>query len=447
MSSSLRTPGSGFVIASTQSSGGKTFINASILAALHRRGVPVQPFKTGPDYIDTGYASYYASAPCYNLDSWLMGDDNLHALAERKTQKAFGVLEGVMGLFDGKSPESDAGSTCDVARKLGWPVFLVIPATKHGRSIRAIVRGFCDEAGEGVIKGIILNKVSSTGHSDYLRKALEDLPVPVVGSVPIVDGVAWPERHLGLQSVTEAKLVDPYLLADTAEKWLDIDRMLELTQPIKPAPKIYEQKTDLFKGKKIAIARDEAFHFYYPDNLDYMQRCGATLVPFSPLYDVAIPSEADAVFLGGGFPEVFAEKLSQNDFLRKSFQDAHAKDFPIYAECGGLMYLCEHLQTKDGTKYPMMGLIPGSVVMTGCLNHFGYSRCQLLNHPEHEPIHAHEFHYSYWDAEETTANCWEVSKLNKNQVRKEGYREGRLIASYMHCYVNQALPLWEQLLG
>ena len=447
MSNNSGIPGSGLIIASTQSSGGKTFINASILAALHRRGLSVQPFKTGPDYIDTGYASYYASSPCYNLDSWLMGDDDLHALAERKTKHAFGVLEGVMGLFDGKSPESDVGSTCDIARKLGWPVFLVIPATKHGRSIRAIVRGFCEEAGEGVIGGIILNKVSSSGHAEYLRKALKDISVPLVGTVPIIDGVSWPERHLGLQAVTEAKLVNPDLLAGTAEKWLDLDRMLELTQPIKPASQIHEQKTDLFKGKNIAIARDEAFHFYYPDNLDYMQRCGATLIPFSPLYDVAIPSEADAVFLGGGFPEVFAEKLSQNNFLRKSFQDAHAKNLPIYAECGGLMFLCEHLQTKNGSEYPMMGLVPGTVVMTERLNHFGYSSCSLMEAPEHEPIHAHEFHYSYWDAEDTEANCWEVRKLNKDQVRKEGFRKGRLIASYMHCYVNKALPLWQQLLG
>ncbi|MBN2069339.1 MAG: cobyrinate a,c-diamide synthase [Opitutales bacterium] len=437
----------GFILASTQSSGGKTFLNAVVLSALRTRGIPVQPFKVGPDYIDSGYASFYAGTPCYNLDSWLMNCDGLHVLAARRTEKAFGVVEGVMGLFDGISPVTGEGSSHDVATRLSWPVFLIVPAAKQGRSIRALVRGFCEEAGEGVIRGIILNKVGSSKHEQYLREALADFPVPVVGALPVLPEVAWPERHLGLQAVTEAALVDARRLAEIAEQYLDLDLMLQTATEISSPPVVPAVVSSCFSGKKIAVARDEAFHFYYPDNLDFLKAQGAELLFFSPLRDMSIPEEADAVFLGGGFPEVFAEQLSLNDALRQSFRKAHAESLPIYAECGGLMYLCETLETKEGQTYPMMGLVPGAVHMTGRLHHFGYSSCRLLEGSAHEPVHAHEFHYSYWDAEEQLANCWEVTKRNGNAVRREGYRSGKLIASYMHCYINHALPVWEFLLN
>lgn len=441
--------GKGIILAGTQSSSGKTLLNAMVLCALKRRQHSVQPFKTGPDYIDTAYSSHYAGCHAYNLDFWLMQPEAIRSLAYRTTVDSFGVVEGVMGLIDGISPYSNDGSTLSLAELLDWPVLLVVPAAKQGRSIRATIRGFLEEAGAGRIQGIILNKVSGDSHADYLKRALHDLPVPVLGTVPILDGVEWPERHLGLQASQEIDdLLDSNKLADYAQKHLDMDAIIALIegQPDRVDTTPACSSEDAFgAGKRLGIARDEAFHFYYRENLDQLKQWGFELVEFSPLNDATCPMDVDGLIIGGGFPESYADRLQANTSMKESVAAFIQLGKPCYAECGGLMYLCEYLIQPGKQAYEMVGLIPGNIHMTRSLQHFGYSECLFKGIEAGRGFRAHEFHYSYWDGEKEYANLWTVEKSSRRTKRTEGYRINNLHASYLHLYFPGAGNLFKQL--
>ena len=436
----------GLIIAGTQSSSGKTLVNAMVLCALRGRGMAVQPFKTGPDYIDTAYSSRYAGRPSYNLDFWLMERDYIESLAREKTKEALGVAEGVMGLFDGIAPESDEGSTYTLARFLKWPVFLVIPAAKQGRSIRAILRGFLEEAGEGVIQGIIFNKVSGTSHGEYLKRAVSDMGVPVVGAIPMMPDIEWPERHLGLQASQEWVPTSAERLVTEAERYLDLDQMLRIAESVdlpKSKLSLSISADPWAKGRRLAIAHDAAFHFYYQGNLDALREWGFDWVEFSPLEDSELPQGVDGIILGGGFPEIYAEALSRNVSMKTSICRAIESGMPCYAECGGFMYLCEAIVQKEGQESPMLGMVPGKIHMTERLQNFGYSEC--LSDGNSKGFRAHEFHYSYWDAETSHANLWTVKKGSRSSARTEGYGTPNLHASYLHLYFPGARPLFQKL--
>ena len=438
----------GLIIAGTQSSSGKTLVNAMVLCALRQRGIVVQPFKTGPDYIDTAYSSRYAGRPSYNLDFWLMERDSIESLTQEKTRETFGVAEGVMGLFDGIAPESDEGSTYTLAKLLKWPVFLVIPAAKQGRSIRATLRGFLEEAGEGVIQGIIFNKVSGSSHGEYLKRAVADMGVPVVGAISLMSDIEWPERHLGLQASQEWVPTSAERLATEAERYLDLDQMLQIAAGVNlPKSKLCPSISvkPWAKGKRLAIAHDAAFHFYYQGNLDALREWGFDWVEFSPLEDKELPPGVDGIILGGGFPEVYAEALSGNGSMKASIRRAAESGMPCYAECGGFMYLCETIVQRDGEESPMLGIVPGKIHMTERLQNFGYSEC--LPAGNSTGFRAHEFHYSYWDAEASHANLWTVKKHSRSKTRLEGYGTSNLHASYLHLYFPSAQPLFQKLFG
>ncbi len=471
--------GNGIVISGTQSGSGKTTVNALVLSALRARGTRVQAFKTGPDYIDTAFSSHFSGKPAYNLDAWMMGDAGMLELAERKTEKALGVVEGVMGLIDGIRPESSAGSTLALANVLDWPVLLVVPAAKQGRSLRAALAGFLIEAGPGRVQGIVLNQVSGDRHADYIKRCLADFPVPVLGALPVCDELNWPERHLGLRASQEFSVADWQEVAELAERFLDVDRIVEIalgtvengTMSLKTDYERWleslsigrsvlarEGKPDdsesanraqahscqkLGIGKRIGIARDEAFHFYYQENLEALEDWGFELVPFSPLHDSALPDGLDGIVLGGGFPEVYAKELSENASMRESVKRFVDTGGACYAECGGFMYLCESLKLCDGSEYDMVGLVPGTAEMMDQLNHFGYSEC--IEYGNTEGYRAHEFHYSRWNLEEERANLWKVKKANRQTERAEGFGKGKLHASYLHLYFPQAEPLFRKL--
>jgi cobyrinic acid a,c-diamide synthase len=432
------SPSRGLILAGMQSGAGKTAVTCTILAALSERGLAVQPFKVGPDFIDPGYHTRFAGVPSRNLDFWLMKDTGI--VHETTTHGAgrISIIEGVMGLFDGSDVKSDEGSTMAVARLLDWPVILVIPSAKAGRSLAAALRGFIAEAGSDLVAGVILNGVSTGGHADYLREAITPLKVPVLGAIPVCPELSWPERHLGLQANQELGFPSRMELAKLCERYLDLSAILSLvesdrTDPPPPVP----------QGNRIRIglARDEAFHFYYEANLDYLRRNGAELVEFSPLHDSKLPSGLDGLVIGGGFPEVFADRLSQNRTIRLEIRSAIANGFACYAECGGLMWLAEEIVSRSGRRFPMAGAIPGAVEMTTGLQQFGYCECSELAGSPSEMFRGHEFHHSRWTAEAHLANLWAVRRKRIGSARREGYQKNDLHASYVHLYfpASQAL--------
>ena len=423
------------------SSGGKTATTCLLLAALRCRGLRVQPFKAGPDYIDGSYHERYAGRPSRTLDTWLLGAEGVKAEALRHGEGAVSVVEGVMGLFDGATSTSDEGSTAELARLLDWPVILVLPCSTAGRSILATVRGFAAEAGEGRIAGLILNQVGGESHARYLREALGPLGIPVLGAIPSDERLKWPERHLGLQAAQERTFVSVGEWAAIAESYLDVVALLDLVEPA-PARQAAPSRTGA--RTRIAVARDAAFHFYYPANLDHLADVGFEIVPFSPLEDSALPSGIEGMVLGGGFPEVYAAPLAANELLRREIRAVIAAGLPCYAECGGLMYLSEFLVDQTGARHPMVGVVPGAVVMTRNLQHFGY--CEGRPDDGGGPCRGHEFHHSRWEAEEAEANLWRVVRRSTGAERREGFGRRGLHASYVHLFWSRAGGLVERVL-
>jgi len=442
----------GLVVAGMQSSDGKTVITCMLLAALRVRGVPIQPFKVGPDFIDPGYHSRVSGVASRNLDAWLMGDDGIIDEVVVNSRGRVSIVEGVMGLFDGSDTQSDEGSTMALARLLGWPVVLVVTASKAGRSLAVALRGFIEEAGQ--IAGFILNGVSGESHAAYLREAIGPLAIPVLGALPFCPQLVWEERHLGLQASQERDVTSPQELASLAERHLDVSALLELActssrdgqsrwapddhreEPLHQTPsrRASREKRPARETLRVGVARDEAFHFYYQANLDYLIHAGAELVEFSPLRDSALPTDLDAIFLGGGFPEVFAEQLSQNSSMRAEIRSAIGHGLACYAECGGLMLLAEELMTIDRKVYPMAGVIPGAVQMTESLKHFGYCVCSAAERTADPPFRGHEFHHSLWAGEPEYANLWTVRRKRTGRTRREGFSRENLHASYVHLH-------------
>jgi len=436
----------GLIVAGMHSSGGKTAVTSLLLAALRKRNFIVQPFKVGPDYIDPGFHFHYSAKHSINLDPWIMGREHILQAAKKFTENAFGIAEGVMGLFDGSDPTNDSGSTMEVGRRLSWPILLVVPCQNSGRSITAAIQGFVAEAGGSEhFAGIILNQVNSESHADYLSKACASLQIPILGALPEIPELRWPERHLGLQPGVEQKLPEADQLAELAEKYFDLELLFKkfpaLSASVAPVKNL--QSTTPKFSKRIAVAQDEAFHFYYVANLEWLRQQGAEIVSFSPLHDNKVPENVDGLILGGGFPEVFAEKISANKSMLSSIKKTVESGIPTYAECGGLMVLAEVLKLKSGQSLAMAGVVPGMVEMTKRLQYFGYCKIDLPNSGE---VRGHEFHYSRWTEESTHANLWDVTRHSTGNSRREGYRTANLHASYVHLYFPQAASLISEIL-
>ena len=351
------------VLAGATSSVGKTSITCSIIYALQKRGFSVQPFKVGPDYIDPRYLTTISKNETYNLDVWLMGQKQVLDSFVSHSNSDISIIEGVMGYYDGFEGNSNYASTHHVASITKSPVVLVLDASKTARSIGATALGFQKFHRNSRIIGIILNKIGSKKHEILCRDALEKTKLPIIGVIPKNPILNLESRHLGLISTYNNKILKNKLekTSKIISESLDVDKILKIIKNPIPLPK---NKQNLIKKTKvkIAIALDNSFNFYYDDNLNALRRQGASLTFFSPIKDKKIP-KCDGLYIGGGFPEILGNDLAKNQIMKKSIKKLSEDNFPIYAECGGLMYLTKSI-TTNGKKYKMVGLFDAETVMT-----------------------------------------------------------------------------------
>jgi cobyrinic acid a,c-diamide synthase len=391
------------VIAGAASGVGKTTVAAAIMGALTVRGYKVQPFKVGPDYIDPSYHSVVCGLPCRNLDSWLLTAEAIQELFQRAmVGKDIAVIEGVMGLYDGATGDDEAGSTAQLAKLLGLPVVLVLDASKASRSVGAMALGFKAFDPTLHLAGVILNGIAGDLHLDLARPSLERAGVRYLGYLPGRAEFTVPERHLGLVPTAEGSVAAAYYqhLARQAAATIDLDRLLALAAdaavPAVPVPKLFPA-VPVTPQAALAVAMDQAFHFYYPDALDLLTAWGAEIVPFRLLEDAALPPHTSGVYIGGGFPELFAAPLSANLGMRAAIRAAAERGLPIYAECGGLMYLGESLEDLEGRSYAMAGVVPGRSVLKGSRLTLGYrtlrARQDTCLLAAGETVRGHEFHF------------------------------------------------------
>lgn len=427
------------VIAATQSSSGKTTVVTGILRALKNKGMKVQPFKVGPDYIDPSYHGMAAGRAGHNLDTWLVDESRINDLFASEAENAdIAIIEGVMGLYDGG--KNGISSTAQLAKKLQAPVILVINVQSMGDSAAAIALGFKLYDEEVNLAGVILNRLGSPTHKMLIEEAMARINVPVFGAVYRDDSVHMPERHLGLTPAQEnnAKEIIEIISAKIAKE-VYLDEIIKLACAAPPLEVQENKQSNAAKDIVIAVAKDKAFSFYYPASLKQLSDCGAKIEFFSPLEDETIPSDASALIFGGGFPEIFADKLAANKSMLTSIRRANENKMPIYAECGGYMYLMQGIFDFDGNFHAMAGIIPATAKMNKKLQTVGYVKAKNL----HDNIlgekdcvyHGHEFHFST-QSEEAQDFPWafEFVKMRNNAEYKAGYAKDNILGSYLHLH-------------
>ncbi|MCH8225543.1 MAG: cobyrinate a,c-diamide synthase [Chloroflexi bacterium] len=432
-----------FVIAGVRSGVGKTTVATGIMGALTRRGHRVQPFKAGPDYIDPTYHALACGVPSRNLDTWLLPHRTVIELFQRASAlRDVSVVEGVMGLFDGHSSLSEEGSTAELAKLLEAPVILVADASKVARSVAAEILGYQQFDPNLKIAGVILNGVGSPRHLEFCQPQIEATTgLPVLGYLPRREELAQPERHLGLIPTVEGTVARRWYdtLVDQVEETIDVERILQLAgassrQAVEP--EIFPREPQP-KRAVIAIARDKAFSFYYQDSLDLLEAWGAELAPFSPMEDTRLPEGAGGIYLGGGFPEMFAAQLAENAPMHAAIRDAVARGVPVYAECGGLMYLGQSLRDLEGVEYPMLGLIPAVSAMSNRRLTMGYreleSRTDSPVLRRGQRVRGHEFHWS--TLEQPPDPDQSVYRVLDQGDRADGFQVGSIWASYVHIHL------------
>ena len=429
------------LISAAHKSSGKTTVSIGLCAALAARGLDVRPFKKGPDYIDPMWLSRAAGLPCHNLDPYLMDWDDIRALFQRAGNGAdICLVEGNKGLYDGLALDG-SNSNAALAMHLDLPVVLVLDARGMTRGIAPLILGYQAFERNVRIAGVILNNLGGTRHEGKLRQVIEHYTdVPVIGAIQNDATLGVVERHLGLIPSNEAEDADERIAAigRSVAAQVDLDRLLAVAASASPLPVSIPLTVARRPGArlKIGIARDPAFGFYYADDLDALERAGAELVPFDTLKDSRLPA-VDGLFIGGGFPESFAAELSANGSLRSDIKSALDGGLPAYAECGGLMYLSRSL-TSGGATYPMVGAIPGDVVMHKKPVGRGYVHLKATEAFPWGPaagkeVKAHEFHYS--DIENLPADsryAWQVERGHGIDGKHDGIVVNNLLASYTH---------------
>lgn len=435
--------GRAFIVAGTGSGVGKTTVALGVMEALRKRGFIVQPFKSGPDYIDPGHHRALLKRPSYNLDTWMMGVDGVKKTFCEKAE-GVSVIEGAMGLFDGRDGRSEEGSAAHLSKVLKLPVLLVVDGQKMARSAGAIVRGFETFDTEVDLRWVVFNRVGSPRHA---RMLMDSLPrgskVRVIGCLPMDDALSMPERHLGLVTHGDMKKGQWGRLVKRASAL--VEKHVDLAPLVGPAtPGVARKATPPIKrgGRtrpivKIAVALDSAFCFYYEENLEMLKSFGAGIEYFSPMKDKSLPDGIGGLYLGGGYPELHAEALEANRALRDEIRGLAKMGLPIFAECGGLMYLGRSIEATPGERYSMAGVFPWRARLLGKRRALGYREvtvardCPLLK--EGGVVRGHEFHYSSISAPAPGVKR-AFSFLNGNEDVREGYLYKNTLATYVHLH-------------
>jgi len=445
---------SAFVIAGTHSGCGKTTVSLGIMAALAAKGLTVQPFKVGPDFIDPGHHALVTGRVSHNLDGWMMGYKRNREIFNRYTLDAeVAVVEGVMGLFDGYSGEDETGSTAHMAKWLDLPVVLVIDAASMARSAAAIALGFRGFDPHLSLAGVILNRVAGPGHAEILKIAFGSVPeVPLLGLLPHRNDLGIPSRHLGLITAEDMGAGAPRadVLAQWIEGGLDLDGILARTrvQGMPQGQETYSHDMRLPSSGagsestpvRIGVALDEAFCFYYQENLRLLVAAGAEIVPFSPLRDRSLPPAIKGLFLGGGYPELHAEALSRNHALNLEIRQAALGGMPVYAECGGFMFLMDKIEDLRGRTYSMTGVFPFKCRMEKRLKALGYrevvvEKDSILGPAGTTTIRGHEFHYSAISEAPTDGSAmYRITDRKGRTEIREGFQRNHVLGSYVHLH-------------
>lgn len=413
---------------------------------MKRRGLRVAPFKVGPDFIDPGHHTHVTGRVSRNLDGWMLSkSDNQSTFRRHKAGCDVAVVEGVMGLFDGHSGQSEAGSTAEMAKWLDLPVLLVVNAASMARSAAALVQGF--ERFDPAVRfvGVVFNHLGSPGHLKYLEEAMAAyVAMPLLGGLSRNDGLRVPERHLGLATAEDHPLSPDQVdrLADAVETGLNLDRLLGLLPEIRNSFEAPSLPVTLPSRRvRVGVARDRAFCFYYPENLELLEAAGAEVVFFSPLTDTDLPAGIDGLYLGGGYPELHAQVLADNHRMREAIHTQSLRGMPIYGECGGFMVLCRELEDVEGRLFPMCGCFPFKTRMQSRLKALGYREVTLTDDTvlgkAGRTIRGHEFHYSALadpDPGKAAATVYSVAARAGGHRTDEGYLVHRTLGSYVHLH-------------
>jgi cobyrinic acid a,c-diamide synthase len=431
------------IIAGTNSGVGKTTITIGLIALLKKKGLKVQPFKVGPDFIDTGYHTLIAGRPSRNLDGWMMSEDYVKGSFYKNSSGAdFAVIEGVMGLFDGLDGKGLEGSTAQIAKILNIPVILIVDAKAMAGSAGAVAYGFENYDKDVRIAGVIFNNVGSQNHYRILKGSVEHrCKATVLGYLQKDSNIAIPSRHLGLVTVEDNLLSEKIIdkLSDIMETNINLDKILDMSLVNSNLSifNIYIKKKEE-KRITLAVAYDKAFNFYYQDNLDILTEYGAELKFFSPLNDKNLPDNIDSIYIGGGYPEIYAKELEANASLRVQIKKLAEDGMFIYAECGGLMYLTEGITDLDGRMHEMVGIFPAAARMLSKRKSLGYVCVEAIDDAiltqKGSKIRGHEFHYSEIDMPDTIKRAYKVTKASSGDERLEGYCYKNVLASHVHIH-------------
>lgn len=442
-------------IAGTNSGCGKTTITMGVMALLKKALYSVAPFKTGPDYIDPRFHEQVLGTPSYNLDTYMLASDVVkHLFWKHSRQKDIAVIEGVMGMYDGMGLDAK-GSTYELSKTLNVPVVLVVGCKGLYQSVAAIVKGFAEMYPDSNVKGVILNHVSGQDHYRFLKQVVEQkCNVKCVGYVPPLKDIQLKSRHLGLIQAQEVESLQSKvaLLTEVLADTIDLEALLAISEYNADVHEITDLGFSLgeLRGLKLGVAYDEAFSFYYKDNLELLEECGAQLHYFSPLSDKQLPGGCNALYFGGGYPEVFAGKLSANLSMLNAVKQAAMEGVPVYAECGGLMYLTNEIIQRDGTCHQMTGVFDCSVQMTDRLKRFGYAELTCND----RTTRCHEFHCSEIVKQNTPIEeIYKLKKPNRDKNWTCGFKNKNTLAGYAHVhfwsepeFTKQIFKLWNQVI-
>ncbi len=436
------------VIAGVQSGVGKTTLSLGLMRALCNRGLTVRPFKVGPDYIDPGLHYQACGFKSHNLDTWMGTEEVVKSIFVKNAAGAdIAIIEGVMGLYDGVKNRRIEGSTAELAMLLDVPLILVVNVQGMAQSCVALIKGFMDYEPQLKLRAVVLNN-SGEYHKTVLKNRLEkELGIKVLGCLPRQEEVKMPSRHLGLMPAEENHIIQTSIarMAELIESNIDLEAIMQLAQTAGALNSTEQSSFQLDKNSQetgqqivLGVARDAAFTFYYQDSLDYLAELGAKIVYFSPLKDEALPN-VDGLYLGGGFPEMFLPQLAANQSMLRSIREAHKQAMPIYAECGGLLYLSERIMDFDNRLWPGAGIVAASASMSKSLKGLGYVEAILVQDTilgrKDDVLRGHEFHYSTVSGLTAQHSAYLLNGGKGEDGRLDGFVQDNLLASYVHLHL------------